>query len=684
MQQIKVSENFKKMTVKAIGSIVLFIATYFLLIILAVALTILCGILGFALVSTKINTITVMVSIGLVSMSILILVFLVKFIFKKHVTDLSHLTEITQNEEPALFRMIEDIVKEVQTDFPKKVYLSTDVNASVFYDSSFWSMFFPVKKNLQIGLGLVTTVSVIELKAILAHEFGHFSQRTMKVGSYVYNMNQIIYNMLYDNESYDSLAQKWASGGNIITIFVTFAIKIVQGIQWILKKVYDVLNLSYMSLSREMEFHADEVAAHVAGCRPLINSLLRMDLADQSYNAVLNYYQSKVNDAVTSQNIYPQQEYVMKFLAEKNKLPFENNLPQVSPDHLSRYNKSKLVVTNQWASHPSTEDRIHQLEKLNLETRHYDMEPASTLFTNMGDLQKSLTDKLFSSIQYPATKVVQSGEAFIHDFLEEQRENSFDDLYNSYYDNKNPSAAEYEQSISQPFESAFDMKTLFSNESVDDVYTLVSLESDIHNLRQISEGNLDIKSFDYDGSKYAPADCPKLITELESKAVEVKNSIARNDVNIYKYFLNLAEQHGKENVLKELYQSFFAIDQSFDDKFSIYIKMLNTSNFIFQTTPIEVISENLKVLKEAEFEFKKQIKLMLTEQEFQASLTENMRADFEDYLSNSYIFFYDQSYKQEELSVLFNSINHYQMVLSKTHFLAKKRLLDYQVLLVRI
>ena len=155
MQQIKVSENFKKMTLKAIGSIVLFIVTYFVLVILAVALTILCGILGFALVSSKINSITVMLSIGLVSMGILILIFLVKFIFKRHVTDLSHLTEITRKEEPALFRMIEDIVKEVQTDFPKKVYLSTDVNASVFYDSSFWSMFLPVKKNLQTAWDLL-------------------------------------------------------------------------------------------------------------------------------------------------------------------------------------------------------------------------------------------------------------------------------------------------------------------------------------------------------------------------------------------------------------------------------------------------------------------------------------------------------------------------------------------------
>jgi len=38
-------------------------------------------------------------------------------------------------------------------------------------------MFLPVKKNLQIGMALVNSVTVTEFKAILAHEFGHFSQK---------------------------------------------------------------------------------------------------------------------------------------------------------------------------------------------------------------------------------------------------------------------------------------------------------------------------------------------------------------------------------------------------------------------------------------------------------------------------------------------------------------------------
>ena len=79
---------------------------------------------------------------------------------------------------------------------------------------------------------------------------------------------------LYDNNWYGTLAQKIADVHAIIGFFVMVAAKIIQGIQFILRKVYEVVNLSYMSLSREMEFHADEVAANITGSKPLITSLL--------------------------------------------------------------------------------------------------------------------------------------------------------------------------------------------------------------------------------------------------------------------------------------------------------------------------------------------------------------------------------------------------------------------------
>ena len=347
MKEIKISPEFKTQTTKAVLAILLFITAYLLMLVLAAALTALCIYGGIMLIASHPMFFTLAIGIGLASLGILVLIFLLKFIFKSHKTDLSHLTEIKRSDEPKLFALIDEIVNEVETNFPKKVYLSTDVNAAVFYDSSFWSMFFPVKKNLQIGLGLVNTVTQSELKAILSHEFGHFSQKTMKVGSYVYNVNQVIFNLLLDNKSYDNMISKWANASGYFSIFVIIAIQIIEGVKWILRQIYGVVNKSYMALSREMEFHADEIAAHVTGYEPLKNALLRSSLADHSMSSVLSFYDRKIPENIKSENIYTEHLFVTNFFAKNNNIEITNNLPNISEDDLiNSTNPNSLLQTN--------------------------------------------------------------------------------------------------------------------------------------------------------------------------------------------------------------------------------------------------------------------------------------------------------------------------------------------------
>lgn len=367
VQNIAISDSFRQQAKKAVFAIVLFVIVFLILIALAVVLTIIGIFAAIRLVLAAPSFWTLLIGLGLASVGFLVVFFLLKFLFKTHKTDRSEFIEINRQQEPRLFALLDDIVKEVGTSLPKHVYLSHDVNAAVFFDSNFWSMFFPIKKNLIIGLGLVNTVSDEEFKAILAHEFGHFSQSSMKVGSYVYNANQIIHNMLYDNDGFQQLASGWANIHGLITLFVIGAVRIVQAIQWVLGHMYNFINLSYMSLSREMEFHADEVAAHVSGSEPMSKALLRLDMCQEALNVVLNFYSRKIDEQLTSQNIYPEQLYTLHFLAEENRLPIEQKLPQVTVDDLDKFNHSKLVIDNQWASHPSTADRVDLKEVANLE-----------------------------------------------------------------------------------------------------------------------------------------------------------------------------------------------------------------------------------------------------------------------------------------------------------------------------
>ncbi|MBK7171778.1 MAG: M48 family metalloprotease [Bacteroidales bacterium] len=662
------------MAVKSILSILLFIGTYILMIASALALTFATSYLGIMLITLHPSFLTLILGAGLISIGVLVTIFLFKFIAKKHVVDRSNLVEITWQQEPALFAFIEEIVKEVNSQFPKKVYISSEVNASVFYDSSFWSMILPVRKNLQIGYGLVNAVTITELKAILSHEFGHFSQRSMKVGSYVYYVNQIIYNLLNENSSFEILAGKWGSVNNTLAFFVGLAVKIVQGIQWVLRKVYKIVNLNYLSLSREMEFHADEVAANVTGHEPLISSLLRLDLASYSYNIILDFYSTRIPECVRTKNVYPQQQFVMVFQAGLNNVPVENNLPTIRLDDLGRYNKSRLFIKDQWASHPSLKERIQKLQQLSIPLKNNDTAKASLLFKNPEETQQMLTEYVFSEVKYEKEVTDLETRSFEHEYVTNFQEISFSAFFNSYYDNKNPGLFSTDQ-LEITDSNISDAKDLFSDEVVDIVYTINSLEADIATLRQIGLPDSEVRSFDFDGKKYRHKDCNPLIKELEEELIELKERIEEHDLTIYHYFLQKSREKGRETEYLEKVENYKAFDLAYEDKIKICIKVKKLSEFIYVTTPFDTIRVNLITLSYAEEELKLQIRTLMEEEYFQSLITEDLRKTFTDYTSKEWQYFTGNQYEEGALNVLFSSLNSYEWILNRAYMKYKKDLL---------
>ncbi|PWJ42636.1 M48 family metallopeptidase [Sediminitomix flava] len=673
--QVQVSETFKKQASKSIVSIALFVIVYLFLIVLAVGLTALCVTGGFMLIAVRPGLLTILLGLGLASVGLMVLIFLLKFIFKSHKVDRSHLVRITAKQEPKLFEVLQEIVTEVGTTFPKKVYLSSDVNASVFYDSSFWSMFLPIRKNLQIGLGLVNTVTETELKAILAHEFGHFSQRTMKVGSYVFNVNQVIYNMLYENESFDRMIQTWAEISNYFSIFVLIAVKIVNGIQWVLQKMYTFVNLNYMALSREMEFHADEIAAHVCGGEPLQNSLMRMSLAEHAYTEVFNYYERHFKDNFKSQNIYQEQRALVHFYAKESQLSFVKNLPQVHLSDMNKYNKSKLVIKDQWASHPSLEERVERLQHLGIQYDNALDRDAEVLFVDIEKTQKELTKRIFETVAYQGSVKVLDLNEFKTSFEKEFLESSFDKRYNGYYDDKNPTAFDLDD-ISKRQEVIED---LFSQDNCNLVYHFIGLSNDLEGIRQISLGGIDIKSFDYDGIKYTKKDCESLIVILSQELEDLKTKIEQIDKNVYSYFRSLEAEDNSSSVLKEKYTRYFEFDKSLEAKEDIYNRLSEAVQFINYTTPFEEIESNFRGIKPLEKILKANIEELLADESLKGILTEEVKTDLEKYISKNWIYFIGEQYRDDHLQILFTAMHQYMYVLSRAFFTLKQDLLTYQI-----
>ena len=669
--QVANEAHFKTAAKKAIFSLVFFAFSYLILFILSIGLVVLCGIGGIALMSFNISAITIGFGLGLIGLGVIVFIFLIKFIFKKHAIDRSHLVELEESDAPLLYKEIRNIVEQVQTSFPNKIYLSHDVNAAVFYDSTFLSMFLPIKKNLQIGLGLINSVTKEELKAILAHEFGHFSQKSMKVGSYVYTVNQIIFNMLYDNEDYGRRVQGLGQIG-YFAIFAFTGLKIVEGIQWLLKKLYGVVNISHLGLSREMEFHADAIAANTIGAKVFINSLLRLDLAHNAHEQVLNYYDQKIGENIKPLNIYPQQFFAMNLLAIEASIEIVNDLPNVAIENLSRYNKSKLVIKNQWASHPSTEDRIAAIKKYNFKDGEDNGLPAKDFFIDIENLQCMVTEVLYAKVVYNGKSEPDDFDQFKEGFARGRKTVSFPKLFNGYYDYHNPVKVDLDNSTITGGSLVFD--DLFSADKVDMIYTVSSIQNDISLLKQIQNGTLAVSSFEYDGVKSNLSDTYQLIQNLEVELDQLQAKIVVHDLTVYEYFKQLAAKNNRSEPLRDKYQVYIDFDRLYDSAFELYNKAVNETQFIQVTTPFEKIKTNLDIFSRTEKKLKTCIGELLLLKELKIN---NDQLDvLNKYLTNELAYFIHSVYKDDILDILFNALHTFKEVLNKNYLLIKMSWLE--------
>lgn len=313
------SADFKKDVASVIGYLFLFAVTYIVLLLAGLALSVLLGITGLGIVYYVHNIMAIVFGLGLAGVGLMVCYFLIKFLFANKKEDNSKCVEVTEAEYPLLFEFVRKLSIETGTQFPKHIYIIPDVNASVSYDSNIKSLIFPVRKNLSIGLGLVNMTNLSEFKAVLAHEFGHFSQESMRAGSYIYQANKVIYNMLYDNEGYGTIINKWANIHPSFALCASATVKIVQAIQWILQQVYGSMNKAYMSLSRQMEFHADAVAARVSGSNNCIHALRRLEFADAAYNHAIGKYNAKLKEQCKAINVYSHQRISASFIADTHK-----------------------------------------------------------------------------------------------------------------------------------------------------------------------------------------------------------------------------------------------------------------------------------------------------------------------------------------------------------------------------
>ncbi|HUB60846.1 MAG TPA: M48 family metalloprotease [Puia sp.] len=675
-EKLTISPGFRSQVPRVIGAILLFIFVYLLLVTLAAGLAIGCGYLGIALILHLTNFYGIILGLGVIGVGISVFIFLVKFIFAVAKDENSNRIRITESEQPRLFAFIRQLAAETHTRFPRKIFLSPGVNAGVFYNSSFWSMFLPVRKNLDIGLGLVNGVNLSEFKAVIAHEFGHFSQRSMRLGSFTYNVNRVIYNMLYENNDYTAFLRTWGSIHSYLRLFVSITARIAGGIQWLLRKMYRLINKTYMGLSREMEFHADTVAAGVSGNNNCVSALTRIEVASSCYHTALNDANEQLKTHKVTRNIYPNQLAVMHTVAAEYDMPVREGLPEFTFHFIDSFSRSRINYKDQWASHPTLRERTANLDRL-----QSPVPPENTLawqlFEDAEAWQERLTSQIYRSVTLESPTTYDTAE-FSQRYRQNKANYALPSVFNGFYDGRYIDIVTWDlDELTTGPAPAFPFNATAAAELFDDSNsglhtTLESNRKDLELLKAIEAGQTSITTFDFDGVKYRVADCSTLIPALEKEIAAQSRRLQELDKTAFLLFYHSGRID--RNDLAAAYRRFRSEHLRCEEYTTLVNNLLaRLRPFYSKKLSYADVHDILGQLRRnEEAQLKKRYQQILDENLLDSP--EPVRA----FLTKTYVYFFDGKFMNNELNELTGLAMKTGEQLNQRRFAAYKAMLELQ------
>ena len=255
---------------------------------------------------------------------------------------------LTRKKFPALFDEIEKVSRLTGQEMPRDVYLVPDVNAFVAERGGF--MGFGRKRVMGIGLPLLHLMTVDELKAVLAHEFGHYFGGDTALGPWIYKTREAI---------------------------IRTTVNVAQANQW-LHIPFEAYAKMFMrvtnAVSRQQEFTADKLAAKMAGASSTISGLQKVHKFGYAFSV---FFQREYVPVIEAGYQPPMLDGFQEFLRS----------PKITEAVNNSYREQLTKGTaDPYDSHPTLKERIAALENFPASTSVND-NPASSLLPINANLE---------------------------------------------------------------------------------------------------------------------------------------------------------------------------------------------------------------------------------------------------------------------------------------------------------
>jgi Zn-dependent protease with chaperone function len=494
------------------------------------------------------NWVAAAAKLGAIGGSVVLFLFPLKGLFKQHQADPSLLVEVAEAEQPELFAFLRLLCDETGAPFPRRVFVSPEVNAEVFYHSSLLSLIRPTRKNLIIGLGLVNVVNLSEFKAVLAHEFGHFSQKGMKLGAYVYTSNLVIADMVYARDWFDDLLVRLRGSDPWLAIFVGCISAVVEVLRKILEILFRAINLCDLALSRQMEFQADLVAVSVTGSDAPIHCLARCDFAKEALDQAAADLSAAAAHQLYSRDLFYHQNHAAEYLRRVRKAPHLGEPPplaaQPGPEPYV-FQPEDDGASGMWATHPSNFDREQNAKRRYFRSAIDDRSPW-LLFHDAAAVRRKVTRR-FYRVALKLGKGLPLGDpepvqAFIDD---EHAETTYDPRYHGVYDGRILEPGEVEALVQEAAEEPWEPGRLLRDQTrLYDEQLREWMEA--HQRRQREYARLarldQVKDFDFRGRCHRPGDAKRLLKQVEAELEEDRQSLVSLDRKVFLVHYQMGRQ----------------------------------------------------------------------------------------------------------------------------------------------
>jgi Zn-dependent protease with chaperone function len=166
---------------------------------------------------------------------------------------------LERSRHPSLFAEIENIAAALNEPVPHDVYLIGDANA--FVADRGGVMGFGTHRIMGLGLPLLSTMTVSQFRAVLAHEFAHYYGGDTSLGPWVYRTKASIVRIFENIGSVGKLAR--------VAYLAAMYMAVTMLLKWYFVSFLRISNY----VSRKQEYRADELACIVAGRQNLIDGL---------------------------------------------------------------------------------------------------------------------------------------------------------------------------------------------------------------------------------------------------------------------------------------------------------------------------------------------------------------------------------------------------------------------------